>query len=152
MSWKKNKKLTPVALLVVLLAYGGIAYYFIRDFGSDKIVVPETKITGSFSIPEASKRKEIELLPGSRDPFLGTTNSNKKKSSSSSTQKAEVVWPQILYKGEVKGEKSSTYIIQINGVDLILNKGEEIGEIKLLRGTSQKVILRYQGQSKEFEL
>ena len=147
----KNKATSYVLILVVASLWGVLIYKFVGDLSDDVIQQPLSQAS-KFNVPKASEKKNFDLIPVDKDPFLGTVYRSNTKTTSKTSKRTVVNWPQIVYKGLIEGEKNTAFIVQINGQDQIFNRGEEFTGIKLVQGNSQKVTLRYEGTTKDFDL
>lgn len=106
----------------------------------------------SFKAPKATKKKNYELFPLERDPFLGIAYTPKKTKTNDNRIKEEIKWPNIQYLGLVADANASKkiFILNINGTQYLLPKGETVQEVTLLSGNEGKAFLRFKGQRKEF--
>lgn len=149
----KNRSKTYLLLAIVAVLWGILIFKFASDLSDDSLPSQSFEIS-SFKAPKNTKKDTTPLLNIDRDPFLGTPYVSKSSSQKSTKVPVKKVinWPQIKYKGMVKGENNSSFIVQINGQDKIFNRGEELDSIILIRGNASKATLRFKGISKEFEL
>ncbi len=112
----------------------------------------------SFIPPLSAPRDTFSLADIDRDPFLGTVHTKIKISGKSrikiNKEPSEDLWPIIEYQGIVSDKNSDMkiYLISINGVQHPLKKGDVINEVKIIQGTSNSVLLKFQGKTKKFLL
>ena len=150
----KGKTGTYILLTLVALLWGVLIYKFASDITDDPLT-PQKLEVGEFKAPKASTKEPIILHPVERDPFLGTyytPKSNSKKNEKSKPKDIDTAWPQIKYKGRVKGERKSSYVIQINNQDYIMERGETINDVTLVRASSTSVSIKFKKSTKKFEL
>ncbi len=155
MNKKKNSK---ILLLIVILIWGFLIYKIYDAFRPNEKNIRKST-PESFNPPLSQERDTFSLLPIDSDPFLGTAyvkkqvNTNK-PAPNNRKKEEEVIWPVINYLGIVSDENSATsvFILQINGQQHLVKKGETILEINLINGSQEKVILRYKGKEKEYSI
>ncbi len=149
----KGKKGLYVLLPLVVFIWGAIIYQVTDAFSDDDpLVTDTTSIT--FSKIEGKERDRFSIGEVTRDPFLGTMYKPKKepvKKVVQKTQKIEVIWPTITYKGMVTGSPI-IYLVEINGVDQLMQRNDVISEVKLIKGSSSWVQLRCKGATKRFDI
>ncbi len=88
-----------------------------------------------------------------RDPFLGTLSQKKTKSKPRkiAPKKPLIPFPKIQYKGMVSADKKGTvFLIKVNGKQHFFKKNAVKDEVKLLRGNSKEVRLKFQKQTQTF--
>lgn len=90
-----------------------------------------------------------------RDPFLGrifleNTTINKPKSVKEIQIKVIVPWPNIIYGGMIKNQKSSSQIamININQQDNLMKVGDEIYGIQLLKIYKDSILVSFQKEKR----
>ncbi len=152
----KSKKGLYILLPLVAFIWGAIIYQVTDAFSDDDPVITNTA-TVKFSKIESKERDRFTISDAERDPFLGTLYKPKKepvKKVASKTKKLVITWPSIRYKGLVTGGKDNTaiYLIEINGVDQLMKRNTMVSEVKLTKGTSSWVQLRYNGKTKRFDI
>jgi len=146
------KKRTYGLLVVVFIAWGILIYRFVSDLNAD-VVLPTQMLSAKVNFKNSTKPKQtFELLTLTTDPFLGKAKSTSKKSAQKSSVSNAAPWPQIKYLGIVadKKGKASVFIIEIDGVQYLLNRLEEAKDVKVISGSLTKVSLRFNGQVKQF--
>jgi hypothetical protein len=151
----KNKKNIRILLPLVIIIWG-ILIYKVVDLTS----VEESEFSGkskSTFIPPKPKIKDtFSLIKINTDPFLGTMYSKPKSKETSKrlSKKSEIIWPKINYFGIVsdKNSEASIFIVQINGQQHLLSKGDKVEEIVILKGNGERIYLKYMGQVKEFQI
>jgi len=148
----KSKGSLYILFPVVILIWGAIIYKVVAALGDDTIDQP--KIPLEITIIKGRTVKDtFSLLQVERDPFLG--HSYKKsvvRKSNGENIKKEVVWPEIQYLGIITGEgtAAAVYILQLNGKQLLLDSSGTDEGLKLLNGNSDRVELKYLGDSRVF--
>lgn len=152
----KNKK--NILLLVgVVIIWGVLIYKFIDTLNPD---ASPTKIssTATYKRPANKLKDTFSLQPTKRDPFLGTIYTKPKPSFVAKNNRKSKVegasWPLIVYQGLVSDSNSSkeVFMVSINSVQHILKSGQTVDEIKILKGNSKSVSIRFQGTTKEFTI
>jgi len=143
-------------LVAVLGLWGTIGYKVISALDPEESEVVAENISVDFS-PEKTKVDAFSITQMERDPFLGklTRNTAKtKKSQNKSAKKPDLEnpWPQIQYQGMVKkqGATSEIFIITINQQQYLLKRNQELEDIKLLKGNSKEIQVRFNKKTKTF--
>lgn len=142
-------------LIVVLGVWGTIAYKIWAGLSNDDAEIVQQDINVSFN---PSKNKSIDTFSVqtfSRDPFLGTLYKPKTtKNTSHSKKQQPLVWPAIQYNGSIQSQqtKQKLFVVTIDGVQQLAKRGQSIGELKILKGDSKKVIVRYRQEQKQFSI
>lgn len=151
----KNKKNIRILLPIVIAIYG-VLFYRIFDTLNPDPTPTELEEIKSFTPAKIAPKEQFTLLPVESDPFLGTlyTKKNTKKSNGNSTAQAQAPWPSIEYLGLVAKNSSSAkvFILNVDGVQLPVSKGELIQGIKVVGGNEQSVRLRFEGVTKEIPI
>lgn len=149
---KKTK--TYILLAAVLGVWGTIAYKIVNGLSPedtkqtaqtfDVSFQPKTKVTvDTFSI------QNVE-----RDPFLGTLSTsktnNKPKTTKNSNQIVTKNQPKITYAGLVKKQTTAdkVFVVNINNQQYLLKQGQSADSVKLLRGNTKEITIRYNNQTK----
>lgn len=148
----KSKGLLYVLFPIVIFIWGLVIYRIVEAF-SDK-----TDPVIEFNLPEQEVfKKEIRdtfsLLPIEQDPFLGTYYKKPVAIRSKVMPPKEiVVWPEISYLGQISdaGKSSSIHIFQLQGKQVLLEKGDIVNGIKFINSTPQGVILSFQNVRKQY--
>lgn len=151
-----KKKKTYLLLAAVLGLWGTIGYKVLSALDPEESEVVAENISVDFS-PEKTKVDTFSITQMERDPFLGklTRNTSKTKKSQSRNAKKpdlENPWPQIQYQGMVKkqGAVSEIFIITINQQQYLLKRNQELEDIKLLKGNSKEIQVRFNKETKTF--
>jgi hypothetical protein len=150
----KNKKNIKILLPVVIIIWGLLIYKIVGAINPDEISLSSTPKT-TFKAPTIQEKETFELIAIESDPFLGTMyNKPKTQKITSKSNRTDIVWPTIKYQGIVsdKNAKSSVYILNINGKQYLVKKGDTLLKIKVLKSTLESIRLRYKGQTKEFPI
>ncbi|MCK8522548.1 hypothetical protein M0D21_13270 [Aquimarina sp. D1M17] len=152
----KGKKALYVLLPLVLGIWGAIIYQVTDAFSDDDPVLVNTSAV-TFSKIEGKEREVFTISAAERDPFLGTMYIPKKELVQPKVTRPkppEINWPTIRYKGLVTGGQGATaiYLIEINGVDQLMKRNDEVSEVRLTKGTNSWVQLRYKGKTKRFDI
>lgn len=145
----KNQK-TYLLLFVVVLVWGAIGYQLYSHYNPNTIEVPEEKIM-TYTTQKVEKVDAYEIQPDYRDPFLGKIYRKLPLKKKVVTPKPVVVFPAIVYKGIIEGDKK-TYIIAINGSQEIFSVNQTIKEVTLLKADGKSILLKYQNERKKYAL
>jgi hypothetical protein len=160
----KNKKLTYVLGLAVLVVWGLIIYRVVEAAGGDDDAIPATstiikkEVYNDYSIPKDTTR----LLLNYRDPFglIKQKDTVKQKSSSSKRSfnslaiKPAFNWGFIKYSGYMRnpGSKKLVALLVINGKNVNMAEGETVDNVKLIRNMGDSVKVSYSGKTKFIDL
>ncbi len=150
----KNKKNIKILVPIVVLIWGLVIYNIVDAFSSEDMAMLKNTAS-TFKAPEVHKKEAFALLPIARDPFLGTMyHKPKAKKTTRKTIRQEIVWPSIKYEGFISGtsKKTSVYLLNINGQQHLVKKGDTLQNIKVIRGNQENLKLKYKGQTKEFTI
>ena len=154
----KNKKNIYFLLPAVLLVWGLLGY---RIFSSVNPTNKRQQTIATFNSfkPQLLQESEAFIINTDyRDPFLGTLAQKKiakqKKSTNTISKKPTVPFPSIIYKGLVspKGKQQQVFLINIDGQQYFFKKNNTHSEVKLLRGSNKRVVLKFQGQQQTFSI
>jgi hypothetical protein len=154
----KNKKLTYVLGLAVLVVWGLIIYRVVVAAGSDNDLQVATapikkEAYNDYTIPKDT----THLLLNYRDPFGLVKQKDTIKVSSSHSHKIGGVslkpmfnWGFIKYSGYMRnpGSKKLLAILTINGRSVNMAEGETIDKVKLLRNMGDSVKVSCDGHTK----
>lgn len=155
MSSSKKNKFVKILLPVVILIWGYVGYVIFDAFSSDDSEIQKTPVTSNYTKLTIEKKESFELLPIDIDPFLGTLYKKpktKRTASVNKPSKKEIKWPTIQFQGIVSGGASSVYMVSINGQQYLLSMGDEIQNVKLIKGSSEAISLKFEGQTKQFPI
>ena len=168
MAVKKNKKAVYLVLPLVVLVWGYVFYQLFTYF------VKEPNV----ALPVATEKIDIEkmevdtfsILADYRDPFLGKvkrttkrTTTNQYKGSANPVRRNNVIrsgnkpvqvkeWPEVVYQGMIKNNNSQhkVGIIQIDGQEHLVRKGDQINEMKIVDLNKGKIEVKYGKETKQF--
>ncbi len=148
----KNKTSLYLLFPLVIVIWGLIIYKVAGAFGDETVVIPAVtpKVTEEVM---RIKKDTFSLLPIERDPFLG--HYYKKPIEPKKYLVAfprEVQWPEISYLGLISetGKSTGVHILQVNGRQFLLEKGEVAEEIKIVGSRPGQVTLLYRGDKRTF--
>ncbi len=148
----KNKTKTYILIVLVLGIWGTIGYKIITGLSPNLPVSVEDNLLVSFSPEKIKKLDTFSIQTVDRDPFLGTIRRTdiKKKSTNTFKRKQSNInsKAQIDYLGLIKNHNSSqqVFIININGKQNILKKGQVVENVKLLQGNSREIVISQNGE------
>ena len=139
--------------LAALLFWAILVFQFFNSNSNEPVYRTDEKTV--YTRPEFKVKEKFELLPVEKDPFLGTLYTRaktNKKSSGPINSKETRPWPNIQYVGVVADTKAKrpVFVVNINGKQQLLKKGETSGELTLVNGNSEEVRLKFNGAIKAF--
>lgn len=146
---------TYILLITVFVVWGLIGFKIYKGLYGDDNKVTQVTSTNNKYIPDPiSVSKTYDLKVDYRDPFLGKIPTQKKKIKKVKrvTQNDNIPFPNIIYNGIVEGGNSKSYTVTINGKQELIKVGEELHNVKLVRATSNKIVVRFQGKIKTIQL
>jgi len=153
-----KKKKTYLLLVAVLGLWGTIGYQVISALDPEESEVITENVSVDFS-PQKTKTDTFSITQVERDPFLGKLTwrlDSTKKNKQKTTKKPDLEnpWPQIKYQGMVKkqGAASEIFIITINQQQYLLKKNQELEDVKLLKGNSKEIKVRFNKETKTFSV
>lgn len=160
----KNKKQIYILLPVVLLVWGIIGYRIFSAMSGDSDEPVSFNSPTSAWVDNAEVDVDYELNLDYSDPFLKNTARWKSSSVQSNNPNKVVVkpkikkvvkaiplaWPAIRYNGLIRktNDKSTLYIIEINGRSNFMSLGEELEQLKLLKAYRDSIQVEFQGKEK----
>ncbi|MDH7445313.1 hypothetical protein [Aquimarina sp. 2201CG14-23] len=152
----KGKKGLYVLLPLVVCIWGAIIFQVVDAFSDEDPVIANTNPI-SFATIKTKEREKFTIGEVDRDPFLGTIYKPKKvinQNPKPVAKKQEIVWPSIRYKGLVSAQNNSSaiFMVEINGSDQLMRINESFSEVKLIKGTTGTIKLRYKGSTKQFQI
>ncbi len=139
---------------IVVLIWGLVIYNIVDAFSSEDIAMLKNT-PSTFKAPEVHEKEAFALLPIPSDPFLGTMyHKLKAKKTTRKNIRQEIVWPSIKYEGFISGttKKTSVFMLNINGQQHLVKKGDTLQNIKVIKGSQENLRLKYKGQTKEFTI
>mgnify|MGYP003667014337 CR=1 FL=1 len=148
----KGKKATYILLSVIVLIWAIIGYRYFTHFSDQP--TRELSFETTYKVPSSKQNESFDLLPTLKDPFLGTTRSTPSMTTKTTPKKVLTNFPQVAYKGMLESGKgkAKVFLIDINGQQHLMTIGEEMQGVKLLSATNQKVVVQFEGTSKEISL
>jgi hypothetical protein len=158
---KKNKILTYVMIVVMLLVWGMIIYRIVIAYssgGDEAYIAPHAvkEVFNDYAIPRDTSR----LLLNYRDPFGLVVKKDTIKPSprvrpmAMNNMMANPVisfnWTVIRYSGYIinPGSKKLIAFMHINGRAAEMGEGETVDQIKLLRNLKDSVLVKHEGKTK----
>ncbi|MDN3580783.1 hypothetical protein [Mucilaginibacter flavus] len=157
---KKNKILTYVLIVVMLMVWGMIIYRIVIAYssGGDEAYIappPIKEVFNDYAIPRDTSR----LLLNYRDPFglaakKDTIKPSLRVQPRAVTKMANPVisfnWGVVRYSGYIKnpGSKKLVAFMHINGKAAEMDEGETVDQIKLLKNLKDSVLVKHEGKTK----
>lgn len=148
----KKKTKTYLLLMVVLIVWGIIGYQIFSRLNpsvEQTVLQPVKKYTSE----KVSEQHFYSLQEEYRDPFLGGFPQKKKINTKKVLKTAPTVqFPNIVYNGMITGNKSTTFILTINGQQEILKLRETKHQVKLISANKERALVKFQGTQKTYLL
>ena len=140
-------------LALVLMIWGVIGFKVVNTLSPD----PELPSVQEqvFDAPKTRIKKDtFRLYANYRDPFLGTLPKSQKKAVKKVVKKIEKPKKNIVYDGMVSqsGSGSALFFVTIDGQQHIMSLKQEVEGVRLLKGSAQRVRVRYDGNSQTITL
>ena len=148
----KNKASLYLLFPLVTVIWGLIIYKVSGAFGDETITIPAVAPKVAEEVKRI-KKDTFSLLPIDRDPFLGHYYKKPVEPKKHLTAPpSDVQWPEISYLGLISetGGSSGVHILQVNGRQFLLEKGDVAEEIKIVGSRSGQVTLLYLGDKRTF--
>lgn len=157
----KNKKLTYLLIVLLIVVWGLIVYKVIGALTGDDDSYPDTptrhkkEVYNDYQIPKDTTR----LQQNYRDPFglvqqKDTIKSNIAFAGTSKTSRhippPETNWNFIRYIGYIKnpGSKKMISILHINGQEVLLADGESASQVTLIKNMRDSIKINYKSKTK----
>lgn len=151
----KNKKNIKVLLPLVIIIWGILIFKIVDAFRPDDMTLQQG-VVSSFKAPDVKEKEQFNLKVIENDPFLGTpyAKSNKKNNGAIKSVQNETPWPSIQYLGLVSdnNSKSKVFIISINGQQQLVGAGEITQDVKVVKGNSESVTLKFNGHTQVYSI
>lgn len=153
----KKSKNVKILLPIVIIIWG-ILFYKIYDAFRPSAKNIKTSPPESYIPSQKIEKDTFSLLPLFSDPFLGTLYVKKaevpSKGITLKKKVEETVWPEITYLGVVSDKEASisVFILQIQGQQFLVKKGDTIQDIQLINGSNSSVALRHKGKTKNYPI
>ena len=138
----KTKTKTYVLLTLVLSIWGVIGYKIISATNPKSTeVVQHADVSFTPSVKKEADTFSIQTT--NRDPFLETLLVKNRLKTQRLKPKTSLVWKPIVYHGIISNQNSKVkvFIISIDGQQYLIQRGQTINDIKLIRGHSKSVLL-----------
>jgi len=133
----KNKKLLYILIPGTLIVWGIIIYKIFGNINTENNV-PIQHTEFNMKQDNLTINDTFSINPDYRDPFLGKTHKKPDDNQAVKTIvpkiiKAPTPWPNIVYGGIIKNQKSNKQLalVQINGQGYTMKPGETISEVQL---------------------
>lgn len=150
-----NKKTKTYLLLTAVLGiWGTIAFKIVNGLSPDLPQSSEPVLDISFKPKTIKAIDTFSIQNVERDPFLGTLSAsktnNKPKETKNSNQIVTKHQPKITYSGLVKKQTTAdkVFVVNINNQQYLLKQGQTADSVKLLRGNTKEITIRYKNQTK----
>jgi len=153
---RNQKKVIQIALPAVIIIWGFVIFELFY-YKNKKSAPTQNMVVEKYRSPAIQKKETFELLPTESDPFLGTVYIKKtepKVRSISKIKKKPIKWPKISYNGLVSDNNSNAkiFVVDINGVQYLMEVGEKIQDITVIKASEATISLKYKNELKEFPL
>jgi len=155
----KNKKITYVLGLAVLVVWGMITYRIVNAYSANDddnatpVVNPVKEAYNDFSIPKDT----THLMLNYRDPFGLVRQKDTARSIVTRTRARAVLpvektmdWSFIRYSGYMLNPATKRLIalVSINGQNITLSEGQTKNEVKLIKNLRDSIKISFQGKTK----
>lgn len=160
----KNKTITYVLLLLVLIIWGTIVYkvffysepteelYNIDNLNTTKTItdIPDTFSLSLNYVDPFLKESRQSTYIKKENNIISKSKEKKNYHPSSTNRNTEsnhsigIVWPKIKYEGMIKNNTNVTAIVSINGSSYFLKNGEIVHDILIQSITNDSIIVSYQ--------
>ncbi|WP_345003831.1 hypothetical protein [Snuella lapsa] len=147
----KNKTKTYVLIVLVLCIWGIIGYRVLSAINPNAPQIAQQNMEVQFTPNTIKEADNFSVQTVERDPFLGTLYVKKeKKQVIQRPVTKSITWPDVIYHGSISTQHKQIkmFIVSINGLQQFVKPKQTIEGIKLLRGTSQSIVISYKGQRK----
>lgn len=148
----KSKSTLYILFPLVILIWGMLIYRIVGGVKEEPQVIPIAALPEEKPIQKI-KKDTFSLLPLTHDPFLGHSYRKKEPVKIiSSAPAVKVEWPEITYLGLVSdvGDSKQVHVIQINGKQFLITKGEDAQGVKIINFSQDGIILEFKGNRREF--
>lgn len=154
----KNKNVNYILLSAVFIIWAAILYRIFSVVKSPDSPVKDSSIFLRDEIKEEDT--SFQLIANYRDPFEGKTFqpvkspidgvSNVRVTAPPKNEKPGIDWTTIQYLGTIKIQKddASVALVKIGGKTNMVEKGGEIGGVKLLQIMKDSIQVQYDGVKK----
>lgn len=148
----KSKTSLYILLPLVVIIWGIVIYRVVGAVSEEPETIENIPVVSKGEIKRIEK-DTFSLVSINHDPFLGhyykTAVPVEKKKIPSETK---IEWPAVTYLGLVSdsGKSSKIHILQINGKQFLMEKGNSAEGIKIIGSRSNEVILLYKRDRKVF--
>lgn len=163
----KNKKFTYILIPLVLVLWGTIVYRIFHTVNNNNSTTLMDKDSSVSTIQGQIVPDTFSIHPDYNDPFQrqkaknpnsskihiqAVTNHSQEQQNTKQAinQIVALTWPNIIYNGLVKNQKSNKQlaILQVNGQSNIMQVGDIIADVKLVKITTDSVELVFQNTKK----
>ena len=163
----KDKKVTGLLLLGVLIVWGLIVYRIIKSVGSDESVTQVAVVESTFKVQEIDTTTSgYKLKLSYEDPFLKNVQSKLPKKIYKPVKRVEkrnpvikkepqvqvpqINWSMIKYSGSLQNKKNGQLValMQFFGQPLTLSEGEEKNGLLIRKIHRDSVEIKYSGEKK----
>jgi hypothetical protein len=142
----KNQK-TVLLLITVVIIWTAVGWQVFNLYTPSEPIAIQT--IEKFEPTYSKKQTDYTIVVDYRDPFLGKLYKKPKPKAKKKKVKPPVVFPVIAYNGMINGQ-SKTFIITIEGTQQLFKIGGVISGVELVKGDADKVILKYQNETKTY--
>jgi hypothetical protein len=142
-------------LILVIGVWGTVGYKIIKGIQPE---LPPANNFNSFNnlnnITEIQK-DSFKINPPTRDPFLDPASKTIKiEAPIKKAVQSNLTWPNISYNGSIINaqNRQQLFIVNVNQEQFLVQKGQELLELKIIAGNEQKIQISYKGQRKWFPI
>lgn len=145
---KKNR--TKILLGSVILIYAAVIYRYLSLSDSTSGLESKSLISKKLDISSANDQQVIfDIDNNHKDPFLGSQKASRK--SKGATNKEIIpsaVLVDVSYQGLISDAdgKNKIFAVKIDGIDQIIKVGETNGNITVLSGDRERLVIKENGK------
>jgi hypothetical protein len=141
--------------MLVIGVWGTIGYKIIS--GLQPELPPTNNFTNFNNVNDIAtiQKDSFKINPPTRDPFLDrASKTTKMEAPLKKAVQPNLTWPNISYNGSIVNAQSKVqlFIVNVNQEQFLVQKGQELSEIKIIAGNEQKIQISYKGQRKWFPI
>lgn len=146
-----NKQQKTYGLLgIVLIIWGMIGYQIYMRMHPPTPELKTESIQTYFQEQKTDKHPFYILNKAYRDPFLG--GFPKKKTVQKKTiisKKPTIAFPDVQYNGSVEGNKESSYILTVNGIQDVVKVQQVLQGVQLVKASENQVSVKFKNELKK---
>ena len=145
----KNKKMTYLLIILVVLIWGLIFYKIYSKFGGDKQTAKNLPHVVD-KVENGLRDSVFTLSLDYADPFLKGSGQPTETPVKNITIPRVVNWPLVEFRGLLtnSSKKESTGLLRIQSSNLLVKQGKVYAAIKIRTITRDSILMEYQNESR----